>query len=109
MVKSGCLLPFTIYHSLFTIKKVPGSRRVAVEAGADEPGGERRLKLAADAQQLGAGGRRVFRDERAPVGGNLYGGGRLAQGFGSLAACERLDARRVELPLGDEAVGVEAE
>src|SRR5690348_7536919 len=84
-------------------------RRVALEAGADEAGGEGRPELLADAQQFGARGRGVFGDERRPVRGDDDGGAGLAPRLGSLAARERFDARRVELPFGDEAVAVETE
>src|ERR1043165_5717844 len=81
----------------------------ALEAGADEAGGERPLKLFADAEQFGARGAQVFLDERVPVRGNLDRGGWLAQRFWRTPARERFDAGRVEFPLGDESVAVEAE
>src|SRR5215204_6682442 len=106
MVNGKWRRPSTIHHSPFTIKQVSRPRRVALEAGADEAGGEGRLELFADAPEFFARGRRVFADERAPVRGDGDGGFGLALRLRGFAARERLDPERVEFPLGDEAVAV---
>src|SRR5688500_7685241 len=106
-IQSPLFLLITHHSSLITINKVSRPRGVAVEGGADEPRGQSRLKLFADAPQLVARRARVSGDERAPVGGGGDRRRRLAQRLRRLAPRERLDARRVQLPLGDEPVAVQ--